>query len=130
MRCVGSDLGPQSRQPLRHVQHVVGSCEAFESALADFTVDLSAKSLEVLPNRRKEESSTPPRIRAGPLDMVQVLPLLCVSLDHERSTQVRGRLHQATKTWGKWRHLLATRGQFRIHQLCPIVVASAMCGTP
>lgn len=62
----------------------------------------SAKSVEVLPNRWVAEPGAPPTDLRGP-----------PSLDHEGSTHtmVLERLQQATKTWGKWRHLLATTGQ-------------------
>lgn len=107
----------------------------FESTLAELQQNPSAKSVEVLQSRWAEEPRAPPHICAGPLQVVQVLLVLGVSLDHEGSAQtmVRERLNQATSTWGKWRHLLAIRGQsveVRIHQMYTTVVASVTWGAP
>lgn len=63
---------------------LVERCKAFESALTEPQLDLYAKSQEVLPNRWVEEPHAPPQIRAGPLQVFEVLPVLRVSLGHER----------------------------------------------
>lgn len=83
----------------------VERCKAFEVAMAEFHLDLSATFLEVLPKRWLEEPRKAPRIRAGPLQVVQALPVLGASLGHDMGTQtmVPKRLRQATKTSGKWR---------------------------